>query len=696
MPEHVLVGCRPAPLADYLKALAVLRLVSVQADPEATGHWDGLHFCLRSSVHDLVSFFADEYAPSPIVTPWNGGSGFFPKDRKTGIDAIWASTTPRFQPFRSTIAACRSVLHRQGLTDKPSADDKVGLVEALRSELPDEALDWLDAALALTRDGLSFPPLLGTGGNDGRLDFANNQMQRLAEVLIDGDGARPLLAASLLGQPAPGRQKSAVGQFDPLAGGGANSSTGFDDAPRVNPWDFILTLEGSLVLAGAVSRKFEVDKGSLVYPFTVRPSSAGYASDCIGDDDTSRAEMWLPLWSRPAQFAEVRALFGEGRARVGGRNVRNGLDFAKSVATLGTARGVDSFSRFGFQRRNGLSYFASPLGIMRVPDAPRETAALLGADGLDAWLDGFRRFAASKEAPAWVSSARLELERAEFDVCRHGARDHNRTFLVRLARLEMRLARSPAARNRLRPVPRLSLRWLQHVAGNDPESHLARSLAASGLRQRAVPVRPDGARRLIWSGDTTGVVVTGRDLVSDLVAVLARREVEQSQADPDVSVAARPTVGASVSDIAAFIEGRLDVELLADLALAFSLLDWSKQAATRAGSPYPGAPWPSAVFALLALAHHRVAPHPADTLQRTPGLIGLGRARRVGDAAALAAQRLRSAGYVLRCDRALPPTNPDEARRTVAALAFPLDDAARATLRHRITTWTPPQGETRP
>jgi CRISPR-associated protein Csx17 len=37
--EHVLGGCRPVPLASYLKALGVLRLVSEQADPNAGGRF---------------------------------------------------------------------------------------------------------------------------------------------------------------------------------------------------------------------------------------------------------------------------------------------------------------------------------------------------------------------------------------------------------------------------------------------------------------------------------------------------------------------------------------------------------------------------------------------------------------------------------------------------------------------------------
>jgi len=38
---HHLVGCAPAPLARYLKALGILRLVAEQKDPAVRGWWPG-------------------------------------------------------------------------------------------------------------------------------------------------------------------------------------------------------------------------------------------------------------------------------------------------------------------------------------------------------------------------------------------------------------------------------------------------------------------------------------------------------------------------------------------------------------------------------------------------------------------------------------------------------------------------------
>ena len=45
---HELGGCGPTPLAHYLKALGILRLVAEQADSDVRGWWDGDHFRLAT------------------------------------------------------------------------------------------------------------------------------------------------------------------------------------------------------------------------------------------------------------------------------------------------------------------------------------------------------------------------------------------------------------------------------------------------------------------------------------------------------------------------------------------------------------------------------------------------------------------------------------------------------------------------
>src|SRR5262249_50598993 len=155
--------------------------------------------------------------------------------------------------------------------------------------------------------------ILGTGGNDGRLDFANNFMQRLAELFLTpakgrtacGPDVADRFEAAVFGMPRAGvLQSAAVGQFNPGLAGGTNMTAGFDVDGRVNAWDFVLALEGAIVFAGAAVRRLDPGRqGSAAFPFHVRPSPVGYGSAATGDRPQARCELWLPRWSAPATFA---------------------------------------------------------------------------------------------------------------------------------------------------------------------------------------------------------------------------------------------------------------------------------------------------------------------------------------------------------------------------------------------------------
>src|SRR5947209_3275413 len=90
-------GCKPEPLASYLKAVGILRIVSEQLDPDALGSWSGDVFTLHTKFgrEKLRDFFISAYQPSPMVAPWNGGSGFYPKDNQNAITALSEGTAAR-------------------------------------------------------------------------------------------------------------------------------------------------------------------------------------------------------------------------------------------------------------------------------------------------------------------------------------------------------------------------------------------------------------------------------------------------------------------------------------------------------------------------------------------------------------------------------------------------------------------------
>jgi len=686
-------GCTPRPLAGYLSGLGIFRLVAEQADPRARAAWVGGAFELTSTLDEdaLLAFLRDEYQPTPVLSPWNGGSGFFPKDNTDSITVLEHSTGSRLAAYRAGIAVVRDVLDLLGLEAKPEKEAKANLIETLRAELPEASLHWLDAALALTAEGPRFPPLLGTGGNDGRLDFSNNFMARLVDVLGPLDsgskGKKRLahrtdwLRAAVLGEARPNLTKNAVGQFDPGGSGGANAGPGTSADSVVSPWRFVLMLEGALVFAASATRRLEsTGPGVLVYPFSVRASTGGHASAVEGESQSGRDELWLPLWEQPASLPELLGLLREGRARVGKRTAETAVDFARAISRLGVTRGVEAFERYSFQERNGLAYQAVPLGTWPV----RRNAGADLLDPLDRWLQTFRRATTAKEAPAALVRCRRAVDEAVLALCAEPEAPTRVQDLLRAlgatARQQVRSWSYCTDRGdnlyRLPPIPWLGRAWLDKARSPDPAFRLAASLAARGLREAISPLDP--ARQVpTWTKPRPKTVrwVDG-DLVRSLDAWLRRDQLAEERAEV-------PPWRVHLEDIAQWWTHPSLDRAVQDLAHGLMLVH---------PRHFPGrnghvSAWLPPLFGVLHLTHD-----PREvvgrTLPRSPAILPRALAGDALGASRIALRRLRASGVPLKLHNgprtvrpldALPLANTDT-RRLAAALAFPLSDAARAQL----------------
>lgn len=606
--DIVFDGCRATPIGSYLAGLGLLRVMAEQFDPGVTSRWaaDRLVLGTDRTLDELVGFLLDDYRPTPFVSPWNGGSGFHPKDKADGIVALADSTQPRFAPYRQAIATARR------LVADPQWEriDKDEQVLWCRNELPDEAVAWLDAAVVLADDTPRFPPLLGTGGNVGRLEFSNNVMQRLAEVARLGTGRKAptredseaWLRAVLTGVTLRPLVKGAVGQFDPGAAGGTAAPVGGPEASLVNPWGFVLAFEGSLLFASGAARRMGADTGPLAprraaMPFTFDASPLGYGSAATGE--ASKGELWAPLWSRPARYSEVARLIGEGRIEWSGRQARRGVDAARAVATLGADRGIDRFVRHAFVERMGQAMLAVPVGRVDVGDGEDRGVGLL-AD-VDDWLASVRR---AGNLPASASSLLRAVDAALLDAALRPSPDALLTVLGAVAALEGAVARSREVRRQVTtpighatvrhtgtpPTPLAADRWLPHIgAADSTEFRLALALAsgrdtapAGGGQTAGTLLRgvrwSEAGRRLDWASDGTAVVGgLGTAPLPQVLAGLVRRRAIDAPAGtgPPTGIDTafeRYAALAPGADVAAFAAGEVDDDLLADLLRGLLLL----------------------------------------------------------------------------------------------------------------------------
>ncbi|MFO0874462.1 MAG: type I-U CRISPR-associated protein Csx17 [Phycisphaerales bacterium] len=718
---HALDGCHPVPLAHYLKALGVLRLVARQADDQCRGWWSGEQFRLATKLDEagLTGFFLESYEPTPILAPWNGGSGFYPKDNQQAINTLAADTSSRFSSYRSTISACRRIVGDR--PERPEGDDKAVMIRRCR-ELPAPGfVAWLDAAVVLAGDGSpEYPSLLGTGGNDRRLDFTNNFMQRLVELFLLDPPARrgveensALLRQSLFGGAVPGLLGgAAIGQFLPGSAGGPNSTAGFDADSLVNPWDFILMLEGTIAFAVGISRRDEMTSGALAAPFATRSIAAGYGSAATADDG-GRGEQWMPLWSRPARWGEVGSILAEARCQVGRRPAVGSLDAALAITRLGVARGIDRFERYGFAIRNGLSNFATPLGRWQVGDEPLSRLI----DEVTPWLDMYRRCARDDRAPAGVSRAIRRCDATVLDCCRRPSPRSWQSILLSLAAAELQLVRSPrwtGDKPLLGPLRSLSSEWIAAADDRSAEFRLACALACIQLPRathgqgRSWTVRDfvlsldEQPRRFLVRDDTIAssphVVASGTDLVVDTIAIIRRVLLFSGELRAAVSMV---SAGASVSDIRAFVDDNVDDKRIWELARVLALVRWADW--------HRPVTWPAAdhddtrhlaSFAVLRLAHSHSQEESTlawgdagPNVRIDPACLARLDAGDLHTAISIASRRLTAAGVRPRVRRACGGAR--LARRLAAALLFPLSpDALRqlatfVTRGHMADTTTP-------
>lgn len=686
--RHILKGCAPAPLANYLKALGILRLVGEQVDPQARGWWDGERFCLLSklSKEELETFFLEKYEPTPLVSPWNKGCGFF-KANDPGLCPIENSTAPRFQRFRRGIKDARKLLDEISLADaairaikartktsrkgfqsieqrqlleadptyqimiqqlqeqlkKPENDIEVRAkftndIETIRSmtcevsNLPTkseaqllknsagyktllaasdrrfkalkEALipecrrawrgphaEWLSAAVPLDEDGKpDWAWLLGTGGNDGNLDFTNNYMQQIVSLFdtkSDTGHSRKtavtLLGNALWSNPANNLESAAIGQYQPGTAGGANSSTGFDSGNLVNSWDLVLLMEGAVLFTSKATRRLDPNAFSKVSaPFAVRPHAAGFATQ--GSEKAQRGEQWMPLWQQPATLSDIAALLGEARVQLGRQLANRPVDMVRAISRLGVARGIEAFVRYGYLERNGQSTLAVPLGQVLVRSHPRTYLI----DDLATWMDRLQRLSRDKNAPARLAHAERRLANAAFAALTH---DHTpaRWQSILLAAADIEAMQVTGTGIDAGPIPALRPDWISAVAEDSPEFRLALALGSAAaryfndkpsdpVRHHILPLERGGRsfkkadKKLV---NDPRVVVSGRNPLRDLAAILDRRLIESAQQGKRLSrLVAAAGCEARLDDLSSFLSGTLDLEKLFRLARAFMAVKW--------------------------------------------------------------------------------------------------------------------------
>ncbi len=675
-PEIDLYGCRSKPLSGCLKSIGVFRIVATQADPAAAGFWRDGHFVLDSSldIEGLLDFLCNRYRPTPVINPWNGGSGFWPNDNKVGMNRILDCDDTRFAPYAEAIRTVRalpffecglnsvkdllSAARREDFSGKSNTElvrladeieriasklpipisniteqaiedfsesfsaDHIKVISSLKKEfsklrnklleayrsankdafllacrasLPEEALPWLDAAIAITGDGTPvYNPVLGSGGNDGRNDFSKNFMEAVTDLLLEAtEDSRTLLCGSLLQTSVTGFTQGNIGHFDPGRAGGYNQGQGpgTDSGLRPSAWDFVLTLEGATLLASSISKRSATGtRGNATLPFTVALSAHGFTS--AQSSEKGKSELWFPIWENPATLDEIAYLFAEGRGNLGRRTAKNGLEFCRAVGLLGVERGIVSFVRYAFiQERRGKSSVAMPVGEHGVRFVPE--LALLGE------FDTIRNSWRTAVSGIRSLKGRLEDVDKELFSCVSSPSADSFTRVIRafgrmnlaLSKINKQAKEFPRFRNPLSPD------WLK-ACRQSPELRMA--AAISTIYGKSDTVRRNLLCVKAGEWDSRASDWRGPDLISRMCSVLGRRLVD-AEAQREDTLPFQSRLYAYPEDAALLIHGGLNCDLMEELLFGFCFVDWKRLSEDLfQGEERPRIPIPRS-YALLKL-----------------------------------------------------------------------------------------------
>lgn len=590
-----------------------------------------------------------------------------------------------------------------GLAEREFAELKSDLIVKCKQSWRGALSKWFAAAVVIGDDKKpNWPALLGSGGNDGNLDFTNNSMQQLGQLfdLKSPDGisrpvAKPLFELAFFNVPYPNLGKVKIGQFSPATAGGTNSSTGYDGESNANPWDYILMLEGAILFRAGVSRRCQSQKlPKAAAPFAVHSSGAGYGSS-DSTDTAGRGEQWIPLWNQPSSLHEVSALFYEGRSQIVGKIAEQGTDMARAVARMGVARGIQQFERFGYLKRNGDNHYAVSLGRFGVN--PRSHQDLL--DEVVPWIDRLRSIASDKLAPESFDRVHRACEEAVFNCTRDRHGHGFLSLLISLAIAENRFIQSPkfSAEQYARPIPCLDERWLHVVREEEDSVELRLAIALAAQHGNLKSNEPSQSIRIHWSPidgnyfakGESGLSIgpeqspCGFDLQRALIAMMHRRLLayQRGAAEFIPLELSNPNAGATPEDIQAFIEHRVDDARILAIArglMAIKFRGQQKSAFTPKASHKPLGGL--ALYSLLRLAMPtapiRLHGHADKYVRCNPTLFYRLSNGNVNAAVQIATRQLAASG--LRPRLRFGVGSPQLGRRLAASMAFGISPATTA------------------
>lgn len=467
------------------------------------------------------------------------------------------------------------------------------LLESFRDGLPELGALAMDAVLTSRTTRVSDNPLFLKRGEAGNSEIFRGFW---SYFLSFKDKPAGLVGAALFPQQSSiwDNEKAPGTPFFPDAIKTYNNGLGWVvDSFPFNALDYLLAVEGALALRGAASRALAANSRR----FAAFPFVFDSGEDLVDDSNEVKgtaSSIWLPLWGRPATFAELSSFICDAQARLPGKEARFSAEFARALRAQGVDAGFSGWQEFRFKMKASRVPWVCTgryLGATSDRHSIRLNDALAPLDE-SGFLDQFEpRYKGNKIDTRSPHPIRASISVAIEDAVVQPIPDNAMEILLRLYPACGKLAQSKSFRETLRqsarffdPLP--MKQWEDLLAGFDtPEFRIARALASiTGFFKQSngkfskvqpflgslLPLNLEfGHCRL--EEDSKQAVWSGTDLCHDLTRVLSRRYLDSLEDERPALMAPRP---APLDDILAFLNGELDDHRIARWTEALSLIGW--------------------------------------------------------------------------------------------------------------------------
>jgi CRISPR-associated protein Csx17 len=611
---YKLSGISDRPMGAYLAGLGLMRIIERHVDDTAQFYWQGLDFWIDTDVpeSELVDRILATYEAMVAFNPWNKSSGI-EMNKKTGelsyvgsIAKIANSESWRTQAIRELLPEFKELIDEFKVGETtfsyPEKLEKLKFIEQCLSRITNpEWEEWADATIILmqvtNKEGATsikpkYPALLGSGGNVGAVDIAENYYSAVA-ILFDSQTGEPAanaaacLTKAIFGidsvEVTESKEVKALHLFPrqdykldfALSKNNDYAPSGGNSATTVNPALVLLAAEGFSTFNGKTSTingGADSDTGKAIgrtlAKYSLAVATNGASTDLVSLDERKSftEEYFLPLWTKARTYKQLKKnLFESPLANEEQfylpRQINDGTDFIQALQEWAVKNKIaGKFARYAMLPRKGQSNFAVMLEVVNVGvDAQRLDLAV----DLDDYRRNIRFFAKSDNCPTLVQGSIYGFDRV-FNQFIQGKCSHSELFmaLARLSKLSSKLAS-------FRQPKSLRFDWIEplQAESNCPEFRLALSIASCGLKSH-----------LYGDGATFAV--------GNLVESLIRLQRDWGRLDDDgESFYFYPTerrIFADFGDISAFISSAsFDDRLFESWLWVLSLIDFN----TKIDSP---------------------------------------------------------------------------------------------------------------